>query len=637
MSPSSAPATTRIRGAGAFTGSEYAAVALLGGFGFAGAGVWLSGQFAGLLSGHGWPNVPFGQAFTIALTLPRHWGDPRRAWPQPIQRLLPGPIVMYSVMVLVFAVLAAFAVVVARRAWRGRQTRGMATPAQLAETVSARAVLARAGRIRPTLRGPAPADVAVELGTIGRRRLYAGLESSVLLLAAPRQGKTSQVIIPWLRTFPGPAVVTSVRTDVLQATASLRGGTAWLLDLDQGHPWPDRLRWSPIAGAQDFEVAVRRADVMVQVGKGGGAGDSSNAGFFGMTATNLLAAWLHTAAVTGRTMADVRQWSVNPADDTPITLLRGAKDAEPGVVQLLDGFYRQPEASTRASLWATVQTATSCLFGKAAANVFCGPPAESFDIGAFLRSESDTLYLVIDEKKAGKLAPLLTAFVDEIITTAIALAKTLPNERLDPPLGLILDEASNGTPLPDLPQLMSYAAGFGIFVVTVLQNLSAAERRWQKVGRQELWKNATVKIALGGLAGDDLEDFSRLAGTYREATHIPQVQRDGYSVNTTVTDRKTLAPERIRTLSERRRQALIIHATTPPVITRMVRSHESKHAADYRAAIADARTKLGLPPKENDASRLRRWRHRLRPGTDPQPDRPGPEPSEDSAVAHADR
>jgi type IV secretory pathway TraG/TraD family ATPase VirD4 len=44
----------------------------------------------------------------------------------------------------------------------------------------------------------------------------------VAVLAAPRQGKTSQVIIPWLHTWPGPALVTTIRPDILLATATLR-------------------------------------------------------------------------------------------------------------------------------------------------------------------------------------------------------------------------------------------------------------------------------------------------------------------------------------------------------------------------------------------------------------------------------
>ncbi|GHJ45915.1 hypothetical protein Cs7R123_32570 [Catellatospora sp. TT07R-123] len=584
--------TTRVGGGITSSGSDTAILTLIATAGFAGVGTWLSGQLAGLLFTFTWPAASPGDAFTIALALPQHLDDPRQAWPLAARDQLPGPAGVYLVMALVLAAIGGLAVALWRRWGRGVQRRGMASPRQLDKTLSARAVLGKAARLRPGLVGkPQLADVAVELGTAGSMPLYASLESSVLLVAAPRQGKTSQVIIPWLRGFPGAAVVTSVRHDVLEATATLRSGTAYVMELTGDLTWPHRIQWTPIAGCESYDTARKRADVMIAVGKQESA-DASNSGFFGLTATNLMAAWLHTAALTGRTMTDVLMWSTDDTNDEPVKLLRGAHGARDGVLRMLDSFYRQP-TTTRSNLWTTVQTGTSCLFGEAATAVFCGPVSRSFDIEAFLRGGTDTIYLLVDESQAAALAPLVTTFVNEITITAKRLAQRSPNGRLDPPLGMILDEVTNVVPLPDLPDQMSYAAGFGVFIVGVLQNLAAAERRWRAVGRRMLWANATIKIALGGLAGDDLDDFSQLAGTYRETLLVPQRNPQGVTTQATVVDRKTMSPEAIRTLDEQDRQALVIHATTPAVKTRMVRHYESAHAKDYTRATAEARTLMG--------------------------------------------
>lgn len=588
--------TTRVRGAGSLDGSDLAFAALIGAGGFLGFGTWLTGQVAGLLFRFTWPQVPFDQTFTIAFAVPHHVSDPRLAWPAAARDQLPGPVGFSIAAVLVFAALTAVTLLAWRWLRSDNSPQGMASAQQLDRKLSAAAVLKRADRIRPDLgRKPRLADVAVSLGSVGRRKLYAGLESSVLLVAPPRQGKTSQVIIPWVRTFPGPAVVTSIRSDVLQATATLRG-KAWVMELTGTVTWPHKVAWTPIAGCRNYDIARRRADVIIQVGKQETA-DSSNAGFFGLTATNLMSAWLHTAALADKTMTDVLDWSNNPNDDTPVKLLRTADGAHEGVLKMLDGFYRQPQ-TTRANLWATVQTGTASLLGPAANTVFCGSVAGSFDIDAFLRSANDTIYLLVDEDQADALAPLVTAFVNEIITRAKQLAQTAPNERLDPPLGLFLDEVTNVVPLPSLPQLMSYAAGSGIFVAAVLQNLAAAEQRWRTVGRKMIWSNATVKIALGGLAGDDLDEFSKLAGAYRETLLVPQAHRDGHRVQASVVDRKTLAPHRIRTLDEDKREALVLAGTTPPVITRMIRHHESRDHALYTTAKAEARKLMGLHPAD---------------------------------------
>ena len=120
-------------------------------------------------------------------------------------------------------------------------------------------------------------------------------------LSAPRQGKTSQVIIPWLHTWPGPALATTIRPDVLLSTATLRraNGPVAVMAPTGMISWPDVLTWSPTNGCADFDKARTRADVMVTVGKSEQASDSTDGGYFALNATNLLAGWLHAAALSG--------------------------------------------------------------------------------------------------------------------------------------------------------------------------------------------------------------------------------------------------------------------------------------------------------------------------------------------------
>ena len=93
---------------------------------------------------------------------------------------------------------------------------GLATRAELRRALTVKAARCRSSVILPLGRA---------LGHC-RMRLAVAAEDSVLVLAAPRQGKTSQVIIPWLTDWPGPALVTSIRTDVLTTTATLQIGRA---------------------------------------------------------------------------------------------------------------------------------------------------------------------------------------------------------------------------------------------------------------------------------------------------------------------------------------------------------------------------------------------------------------------------
>ena len=558
-------------------------------------GTWATGQLAGLLTHAAWPPVSFGAAFAIAQQLPHHLGNPKLAWPTAARADLPGPVGFATAAVLVLAAMATLAFWVIRNSSRNRSVRGFASHNQLVRVLSAKAVVRRGRTVRPSLAGSKiqAEDVAVTLGrTLAGLALWAIVESSVLMLAAPRQGKTSQVIIPWLRAWRGPALVTSLRADVLENTALIRqaAGPVFVMAPTGMVDWPDTVQWSPTSGCEDFGKAMQRADLMVQIGKSETT-DSSGAGFFGATATSLLAGWMHAAAITGRSMEDVLRWGFNPSIEEPIKLLANSSDAQDGVAEMLDSLYRNP-GDTRANLFATVQTALTPLFSLKAREVFAPPRGQSLDIEELLR-KNGTIYLLVSEQEARSLAPLISAFVDEITETAKRVADRSPGGRLDPPLGLLLDEVANISPLPHLPQLMSFSGGSGIFVVAVCQNMAQARAKWGKEGADMLWGASTVKIALGGLSGEELEDFSKLAGIYRESVTTYQSGSHGTSMQTTLQDRKTLTADEIRTLDEERREAVIIHATTPATKVLMQRHYEGPHREVFAESVEWSREYRG--------------------------------------------
>jgi type IV secretion system protein VirD4 len=584
---------------------DYLIVAVLCVTAAAGGGTWITGQLAGLLFRGTWPPVTFAQALAAAAALPGHLGDPRRAWPAAARGYLPGPAGFTVAGVLVAAVLAGMAVAALR--WTGgrRPHRGMATHGQLKDALTEDAVIARGPVIRPSLAGQKDikvTDVGVRVGRSvpARTRLAISAEDSVLLVAAPRQGKTSQVIIPWLHDWPGAALVTSVRLDVLLSTIIPRGkrGPALVMAPTGMIDWPDKFSWCLASGCESFDKARARADVMVTVGKPGTSSDSNDGGFFGLNATNLLAGWLHAAALSGGSANDVLKWAFDERLDNPIRILATHPGAAEATAAMLDSLYRLPADTTRSSLWATAQTAVAPLLAPAAREVFTPPPGQGTDLAAFLRA-GGTCYLMADERRASALAPVVAAFVDDLLETAKTIADESPQGRLDPAFGVLLDEVANIVPLPQLPALMSFAGGTGIFVTAVLQSLAQARGRWGHDAAEMLWGAATVKVILGGLAGDELRQVSELAGEYRETLITWQRGQSGHSLSSTLQDRKAMPPEQIRTLSSQRREALVIHATTPPVKARMTRHYEGPRKDEFAASVMEARTIAGL-----DAGRL---------------------------------
>jgi hypothetical protein len=73
-------------------------------------------------------------------------------------------------------------------------------------------------------------------------------------------------------------------------------------------------------------------------------------------------------------------------------------------------------------------------------------PQERFDPRAFLRS-GGTMFLLGMASETSPTSGLVSAFIEDVVTTARRMAAASPGARLDPPLGLVLDEAAN-YPLP---------------------------------------------------------------------------------------------------------------------------------------------------------------------------------------------
>jgi type IV secretion system protein VirD4 len=562
-------------------------------------GTYTTGELAGLITHLALPKASFGQSISILSKLPHHLADPKQAWPAPARIDLPGPVGFAVAAAMVLTAMAALLVVVMRKAARGRSHRGFASRAQLSASLTEKAVLARGPVVRPSVKGTkfGVTDVGVRLG----RAIPAGIplatsiENSVSIFSAPRQGKSSQIVIPWLHGWRGPALVTSVRRDVLENTATLRAeqGPVLVMAPTGMVDWPDMVQWSPTAGCENFDKALARAKVMVTVGRSGNSssGESDNK-FFGMAATNLLAGWLHAAAIADLSMDAVLRWALNEGLDEPLHILGQHPKAAPGIAELLDNLYKSPADTTRSNLWTTVQTAVAPLLSPAARATFCPELGAGLDIAAFLRA-GGTIYLNVAETQAESLAPLISAFVDEFIEEAKHLADSLPGGRLDPPLAIIGDEIANISPLPQIPSLMSYAGGSGIFLVLVFQTMAQVIERWGVQGAAMIWGSATVKIAMGGLSGDELDDLSKLSGEYRETVITYQSGSNGYSSQPTLLDRKTITPEEIRTLSEARREALVIHATTATVKVRMQRHYEGPDAKAFANAVVEARAIIG--------------------------------------------
>src|SRR3954452_25366956 len=199
---------------------------------------------------------------------------------------------------------------------------GMASPAEISRTMSARAARRSAVVTRPSLKNPNRAtmrDVGISLGRQGLRQLYASLEEVVLAVAPPRSGKTA-----WIGNVvidaPGACVATSTRPDLYKHTARLRAGEGpvEIFNPEDLGGVGSTLRWSPVTGCQEPQQAMLRAGYLL-AGAASGSG-TEDPRFWEDNAYKLLRCYLFAAAVAGLGMVEVGRWVSNPRDHTPLDI-----------------------------------------------------------------------------------------------------------------------------------------------------------------------------------------------------------------------------------------------------------------------------------------------------------------------------
>lgn len=449
-----------------------------------------------------------------------------------------------------------------------RRLAGTATNHDVAQTASPKALLRRAGTLRPSLNDPDPWDVGYRIGTSKGREVWASVEDSILLIGPPRSGKGLHIVIPAILDAPGAVVTTSTRPDNLTATLRARQRIGPVAVFDPQHlaeGIPAGLRWSPVRGCENPLTAMIRATGLAAT-TGLSAGGVESGGFWEGKTRTALQALLHAAALDHRPPAELFRWTLDPtAAAEAVAILTNSTQAATGWADSL-GAMIDSDPKTRDSIWQGVALALGALADPRVLDAVSPGPGEAFDPERFIQ-ERGTLYLLATGAGAGASAALVAAFVEDLIETARKIAARSPGARLDPPLLLALDEIGNLAPLPSLPTLMAEGGGTGITTLPVLQSLAQARNKWNDNAAGAIWDASIVKIILGGASNSrDLQDLSTLIG-----------ERDEYTDSVTLGDHGTrsnqrsirrvpiLPPDRIRTLPFGTGVTLLRSA--PPIVT----------------------------------------------------------------------
>lgn len=466
--------------------------------------------------------------------------------------------------------------------------KGVARAREVRQKAGEPALMKRAGVIRPTLKEPRPSDVGLRMGASQGQDVWISSEDSVALLGPPRSGKGFHIVINALLDAPGAVVTTSTRGDNVRAVweARKRVGPVALFDPQGLTKLPSTLKWSPAQGCEDPMVASRRAQAIVGASSMGQS--TSNQEWAGV-ATTILQYLLHAAAIGEVDTPTLGRWGASPGLAVAAArILKESPRATPGWGAALDTELNS-DPRMLPSKWMGVSSATSSLMLPEVAEVLNPVPGEGLDPRTFLEQKG-TLFLVGTKTGGGAAAPMLMALMDAITAEAREMAISMPGNRLDPPLSLILDEIANLAPWKELPTIMSDGGGVGISTMVILQSPAQAQGAWGEHEAEQILDSATITIQLGGSTND--KALKRLVELMGQRT---VKERNKTWSNTGTSTGENSRERAVMEISELRRMppgtGLMLMRTRRPVVLRMSRWIDRKDAEEIKAAIArfDAR------------------------------------------------
>jgi len=342
--------------------------------------------------------------------------------------------------------------------------------------------------------------------------MWAGAQRSTLVLGPPRSGKTSSLVIPNILLSDGPVVSTSTKPDVMHATAPSRGRDGWTLLYDPSGEIDcprnvERVGWSPLTGAGEWDAAVVTADAMVSSSRLSGARAAEH--HWTERAGALLSTLLHAAALDERPMQEVLRW-IDRHDAAPALDVLAASGAESAATDLLAGI-AATDSREQSGIWST---ASGVLAAYRTAGAMASTTAPPIDLASFCDG-ANTLYICATGRRQRQFAPLVVSMLGDVRDAAYARART--GDGGGPPTLLALDEVANIAPIPDLPAMVSEGAGQGLLVLACLQDLSQARARWGTAADGFLSLFGTTVVLQGIADTTTLRDISALAGRHEIA------------------------------------------------------------------------------------------------------------------------
>jgi type IV secretion system protein VirD4 len=336
--------------------------------------------------------------------------------------------------------------------------------------------------------GPRPDRIIV--GHIARpdAKIAVSNNMQMAVLAAPRTGKSSGLVIPALLEHEGPVVTTSVRTDVVEHTIARRRqlGRVWVWD-PFGH---ETDAWDLLQGCANWEHALLVARWLGHARK---IGEGINQDYFDEEAEGLVAPYLHAAALTPDTTATgVYRWILD----------RNDKEAE----QILTDVGAIDARDRLRAVYAYTDRQRDGIIGTAAVQLKAyGHPAagRTAHRGLGLTPEElfsgpNTLYIVAGRDHQQLLAPLVVTMISSLLFW-LAEQENRTGMGLSPQALFALDETASIAPIQDLPQILATSLGSGVRFMTVWHSVAQIRRHFGIDAAAEIMALSQAKVFMGSI------------------------------------------------------------------------------------------------------------------------------------------
>jgi type IV secretion system protein VirD4 len=493
--------------------------------------------------------------------------DPASAYPPPVARLMPGAWGFWStlglVLIAVTAGLGAVGRVIEirmsrpaadRRWWqlRGRRPHEFGRWRTVSDLVV-----------------DAPVPDRVIVGRFARPAALLAIDGAkqIAVIAAPRTGKSSGLVIPAVLEHAGPTVTSSVKTDVVIPTIARRRRLGRVFVWDPFGPQTDC--WDALQGCEDWGHALLVARWLGHAQK---LGQTSNQEYFDEEAEGLTAPLLHAAALAGDvSAADVYRWILVREQDAPEAILKnvGADDA----LSRLQAVYGYTERQ-RDGIIGTAAVQLKAYGHPAAART--ATRGQGLTPEALFESDAghSTLYVVAGREHQQILAPLVVTMISSLLFW-LSERENRTGQGLWPPALFALDETANIAPLQDLPQILATSLSSGARFMTVWHSVAQLRRHFGVDAAAEILALCQAKVFMGSVTDHyTRQEIVELLGQRQQINDQQGVGRGADVMSAQVLQRTSSG------------EGLLIHGDVPPVFFRQRRHYEDR----------DLRVLKGEPP-----------------------------------------